>query len=54
MHIREIVPELDGRRVLYLLDNGRIAPLEFSAYSVGQATPRLGLTISGAGLAKTK
>ena len=54
MHIREIVPALDGPRVSYLPDDGRIVPLEFSEYSVGQATPRLGLTSSGAGLAKTK
>ena len=54
MHIREIVPALDGPRVSYLPDDGRIVPLEFSEYSVGQAPPRLGLTSAGAGLAKTK
>ena len=54
MHIREIVPALDGPRVSYLPDDGRIVPLELREYSIGQATPRLGLTFSGAGLAKTK
>ena len=54
MHIKEIVPALDGPRVSYLPDDGRILPLEFSEYSIGRATPRLGLTFSGAGLAETK
>jgi hypothetical protein len=58
MHIKEIVPALDGPGVSYLPHDGRIVPLELLEYSIGQATgqatPRLGLTLSGAGLAKTK
>ena len=54
MHIKEIVPALDGPRVSYLSDDGRIVPLEFSEYLIGQATPRLGLTLSGARLVKAK
>lgn len=54
MHIKEIGPALDGRCVSCSQDNGAIVPLELSKYSIGQATPRLGLTVAGAGLAKTK
>ena len=54
MHIREIGPVLDGRCVSYSQDSGAIVLLEFSEYSIGQATPRLALAVAGAGLAKTK
>ena len=54
MHIKGIVAALDGPRVSYLPHDGRIVPLELRESSIGQATPRLGLTFSGAGLAKTK
>ena len=54
MHIKGIVPALDGPHVSHLLDDDRIVPLEFSEYSIGQATPRRGLTFAGGGLVKTK
>lgn len=54
MQIKGIVAALDGPRVSYLPDDGRVVPLELREYSLGQATQRLGLTFSGAGLAKTK
>ena len=54
MHIKEIARALDDQQVSYVLDDGRILPLELSEYSIGQATPRRGLTFAGAGLVKTK
>ena len=54
MHIKGIVPALDGPRVSYLLDDGRTVPPEFSEYSIGQATPRPGLTFAASGLVKAK
>ena len=40
------LPFLNGQQASYLLDDGRIVPLQFSEYSVGQPTPRLELTFT--------
>jgi hypothetical protein len=54
MHIKEIGCALDDQQVSYVLDDGRIVPLEFSEYSIGLAMPRRGLTFADAGSVKTK
>jgi hypothetical protein len=40
------IPFLNGQHASYLLDDGRILPLELNEYSVGQPTPRLELTFT--------
>ena len=54
MHIKKIGCALDDQQVSYVLDDGRIVPLEFCEYSIGLATPRRGLTFADAGSVKTK
>jgi hypothetical protein len=46
------IPFLNGQHASYLLDDGRIVPLEFGEYSVGQPTPRLELTFTNKGSTK--
>jgi hypothetical protein len=46
------IPFLYGQQASYLLDDGRIVPLEFSEYSVGRPTPRLELTFTNKGSTK--
>jgi hypothetical protein len=46
------IPFLNGQQVSYLLDDGRIVPLELNEYSVGQPTPRLELTFTSTGSTK--
>ena len=40
------IPFLYGQQASYLLDDGRIVPLELNEYSIGQPTPRLELTFT--------
>jgi hypothetical protein len=40
------IPFLYGQQASYLLDDGRIVPLEPNEYSIGQPTPRLELTFT--------
>ena len=40
------IPFLYGQQASYLLDDGRVVPLELNEYSVGQPTPRLELTFT--------
>ena len=40
------LPFLNGQQASYLLDDGRVVPLEFSEYSVGRPTPRLEVTFT--------
>ena len=40
------LPFLNGQQASYLLDDGRIVPLQFSEYSVGRPTPRLEVTFT--------
>jgi hypothetical protein len=40
------LPFLIGQQASYLLDDGRVVPLEFSEYSVGRPTPRLEVTFT--------
>ena len=46
------LPFLNGQQASYLLDDGKIVPLEFGEYSVGRPTPRLELTFTSKGSAK--
>jgi hypothetical protein len=46
------LPFLNGQQASYLLDDGKIVPLEFGEYSVGRPTPRLELTFTSNGSAK--
>jgi hypothetical protein len=43
------LPFMNGQQASYLLDDGKIVPLDFSEYSVGQPTPRLELTFTNTG-----
>jgi hypothetical protein len=40
------IPFLYGQQASYLLDDGRVVPLEVNEYSIGQPTPRLELTFT--------
>ena len=40
------IPFLYGPQPSYLLDDGRVVPLELNEYSIGQPTPRLELTFT--------
>jgi hypothetical protein len=40
------IPFLYGQQPSYLLDDGRVVPLELDEYSIGQPTPRLELTFT--------
>ena len=40
------IPFLYGQQASYLLDSGRVVPLELDEYSIGQPTPRLELTFT--------
>jgi len=40
------LPFLIGQQAFYLLDDGRVVPLEFGEYSVGRPTPRLEVTFT--------
>jgi hypothetical protein len=40
------IPFLYGPQASYLLDDGRVVPLELDEYSIGQPTPRLELTFT--------
>ena len=40
------LPFLNGQQASYLLDDGRVVPLEFGEYSVGRPTPRLEVTFT--------
>ncbi len=40
------LPFLNGQQASYLLDDGRVVPLQFSEYSVGRPTPRLEVTFT--------
>ena len=46
------LPFLNGQQASYLLDDGRVLPLEFDDYSVGQPTPRLEVTFTSKGSTK--
>jgi hypothetical protein len=46
------IPFLNGQQASYLLDDGRIVPLELNEYSVGKPTPRLELTFTSKGSTK--
>ena len=40
------IPFMNGQQASYLQDDGRVVPLAFTEYSVGQPTPRLELTFT--------
>jgi hypothetical protein len=46
------LPFLIGQQASYLLDDGKIVPLEFGEYSVGRPTPRLELIFTTKGSTK--